>query len=135
MKLVTRDADYAMRALVFIAKSKARIVPVSTLVRELRIPKPFLRKILQILHKEGILKASKGYGGGFELALSPSEMSLGDLLKVFQGPLKLNQCILKKRLCPDRNVCPLKKKIDGIEKYVASKLESVTIASLLKKRD
>ncbi|PIP20215.1 MAG: Rrf2 family transcriptional regulator [Candidatus Omnitrophica bacterium CG23_combo_of_CG06-09_8_20_14_all_40_11] len=133
MKLITRNTDYAVRALCFIANSKARIVPVGTLVKELKIPRPFLRKILQTLHNKGILKASKGYGGGFSLALPVNKIFLVDLIKIFQGPLKLNECIFKKKLCPNRNTCPLKRKIDGIEKYVASKLESITIASLLKR--
>lgn len=114
------------------ARSKEKITSVATLVGSLRMPKPFLRKILQILHKEGILKASKGYGGGFSLALSADKIYLGSLIEIFQGPLRLNQCIFKKKLCPDRKICPLKKKIDDIEKYVVSQLDSVTIKTLLK---
>lgn len=135
MKLITRNTDYAVRALVFIAKSKGKIVPVVTLVKELKIPRAFLRKILQTLHKKGILKSSKGYGGGFSLALPANKICLVDLIGIFQGPLKLNECIFKKKICPDRSICPLKKKIDGIEKYVILKLESVSIESLLKRRD
>lgn len=135
MKLITRNIDYAVRALCFIARSKGKIVSVTTLVEELKIPRPFLRKILQILHKKGVLKASKGYGGGFSLALPANKICLVDLIGIFQGPLKLNECVFKKKICQDRNICSLKKEIDGVEKYAVSKLKSVTIASLLKKRD
>ena len=134
MKLITRDTDYAIRALSCIAAQKGRIVTAKQLVKRLRMPKPFLRKILQILNKKGLLRSYKGKGGGFKLALAPGKIFLVDLMKVFQGPLKLNECIFKKRICPDVKICPLKKKIDSIEKYVFSDLESITIASLLKKR-
>ena len=134
MKLITRDTDYAIRALCCIAAQKGEIVTAKQLVKRLRMPRPFLRKILQILNKKGLLHSYKGKGGGFKLALAPDKIFLVDLMKVFQGPLSLNECIFKKRICPDVKICPLKKRIDFIEKYVFSELESITIASLLKKR-
>jgi len=133
MKLITKDTDYAVKALMYIASFPGRLTSVSNLSEELNIPKPFLRKILQVLHKERILKGSKGYGGGFRLARSADKIYLTDLIEIFQGPLKLNECIFKKKLCPDRKFCFLKKKIDDIEKYVVLKLESITIASLIKR--
>lgn len=116
----------------FLAKRKKEIISVSELVRNLKIPRPFLRKILRILNKEGLLKSYKGKGGGFILAFAPDKILLVDLIKIFQGPVKLNECIFKKIICPSRNICRLKKKIDALERYVVSKLKSITIASLLK---
>lgn len=132
MKLITRNTDYAVRALVFIAKRKEKVVSVSRLVKELNIPRPFLRKILQVLNKKGTLKSYKGQGGGFSLALSPERIMLIDLIKIFQGPLRLNECVFKKRLCANKATCALKKKIDLVEKEVALRIKSINIASLLK---
>lgn len=132
MKLITRDTDYSVRALCFIAKSKNEVVSVSDLVKKLKIPKPFLRKILQILNAEGLLHSYKGLGGGFELARKPEKIFLVDLIRIFQGPLKLNECFFKKKYCPNIGVCPLKKQIDNLEGIVVAKLKSITISSLLK---
>ncbi len=134
MKLITRDTDYAVRALCFIAKSKEKIVPASMLVNKLRIPRPFLRQILQALNKKGILKSYKGLGGGFQLAISPNQIFLVDLIKIFQGPLRLNVCIFKKKICPNKNICMLRAKINIIEKEVILELGSISIASLLNGR-
>lgn len=131
MKLITRDTDYAIRALCFIAKCEKEIVPVSELNRNLRIPGPFLRKILQVLNKKRLLRSYKGKGGGFMLALAPNKIFLADLIEIFQGSLKLNECIFKKRICPDIKICKLKKRIDAIQKYVISELRDITLASLL----
>jgi len=131
MKLITRDTDYAVRALCFIAKCEKEIVPVSELNRNLRIPGPFLRKILQILNKKGLLRSYKGKGGGFMLALAPGKIFLADLIEIFQGSLRLNECIFKKRICPDIKTCKLKKRIDTIQKYVISELKDIALASLL----
>ena len=132
MKLITRNTDYAVRALCFIAKKKEEIVTVSMLTKKLKIPKAFLRKILQILNKNKILRSLKGQGGGFILAVSPDKIFLVDLIEIFQGALKINECIFKKRICPNVKTCLLKKKLDHIERYVVSELESITIASLIR---
>ncbi len=131
MKLITRDTDYALRALCFIAKRKDKIVSAAQLVKELKIPRPFLRKILQILNKKNILKSYKGQGGGFSLAVTPNKILLVDLIEVFQGPLRLNECFFKKMACPNTKTCALRKKINTIERYVIKELKSITLASLL----
>ena len=64
MKLITRDTDYAIRALCCIAKRKETIISVDKLVKQLRIPRPFSRKILQTLNKRKILRSYKGTSGG-----------------------------------------------------------------------
>ncbi len=133
MKLITRDTDYAVRALCFIAQSKKNKVSVGKLVRALKIPGAFLRKILQILNKKKLLRSYKGQGGGFALAKPQDKIVLTDLMKIFQGPLKLNKCIFKKQVCPNIKTCKLKKKIDKIEKYVISELKGITLAYLLEK--
>jgi len=133
MKLITRDTDYAVRALCFITKTKDKIVSVSDLVKDLKIPRPFLRKILQILNRKGILISYKGIGGGFLLAASPNKINLVDLIEIFQGPLRLNECLFKKNICPDKKICTLRQKINGIEKYVISELQSITIATLVRR--
>lgn len=132
MKLITRDTDYALRALVFLAKHKGVKVSVSDLVRELQIPRPFLRKIFQILNKEGILHSSKGSGGGFLLAKPLGEIFLVDLMRILQGEFRLNECFFKKAKCPNIKRCILRKKITNIEKYVISQLKDISLASLLK---
>lgn len=133
MKLITRDTDYAIRALCFIAKREKRLTSAAELVATVKVPRPFLRKILQILNKKGILKSYKGRGGGFTLALTPKRIFLLDLIKIFQGPLIINECLFKKAPCPTAKACKLKRKIDGIQKYVISELKDVTLASLIKR--
>lgn len=131
MKLITRNTDYAVRALRFIAGKKGRVVPVPELVGKLKIPRPFLRKILQRLNREGILKSRKGLGGGFCLARPADRIYLSELIKILQGPVKLNECIFKKKICPDQKKCPLRKKISEVENTAVRKLQAITLAELL----
>jgi Rrf2 family protein len=112
-------------------KSKKNIISVSELVKETKIPRPFLRRILQILHKNKILVGYKGLGGGFKLRLKPEKIYILDLVKIFQKDLKLNECLFKKKICSNIKNCKLKKVIDSIQNYAISKLSSITIKSLL----
>ena len=130
MKLITRDTDYAIRALAYIAGHQERIVSATELVRQIRMPRPFLRKILQNLDKKGLLKSYKGKGGGFALAVPPDEISILGLIKIFQGPFKLNECFFKKHLCPNTKDCGLKRRIDRIEKYVLKELAAINLGYL-----
>lgn len=132
MKLINRDTDYAVKALLYIAKKNPERISVSELVNTLDIPKPFLRKTLQTLNRECVLKSSKGKGGGFVLAVPPKKILLTRLIEIFQNPVKLTECIFREKICSDIGTCPLKKRIDSIEQTVISELESITIESLLK---
>ncbi|MFH1369362.1 MAG: Rrf2 family transcriptional regulator [Elusimicrobiota bacterium] len=130
MKLLTRDTDYAIRALCFIAKRKGGVVNAAELVAGLKIPRPFMRKILQELNKEGILKSYKGKGGGFELNADPSKITVSDLIDVFQGSVNFRECMFKKKRCPNIYICPLRSKLGEIEEYALAKFKGITIKSL-----
>ena len=133
MKLITRDTDYAIRALSCIAGSGKAMVSASDLVTELGIPRPFLRKILQALNKAGILKSSKGKGGGFSLEIGPGDITVFRLIEIFQGPFELNEHVFRGDVCPNLRICELKRKLDSIERDVVKELKAITIRSLIKK--
>jgi Rrf2 family protein len=133
MKLITRDTDYAIRALAYIACHKEKLVSVTELVEALHIPRPFLRKILQVLNRRKVLRSLRGVGGGFSLVRKPKEIFLTDIIGIFQGEFQLNECLFRKKLCPQVKTCFLRKKIVSIEKFVIAQLKSVTLASLLRK--
>ena len=132
MKLITRETDYAARALIHMAEYKRKVVSVTELVNSLKIPRPFLRKILQVLNSKGLLHSYKGKGGGFILAKPANKIFLVDLIRIFQGPIKLNECMMKKRICSNRDSCILRSKIGEVENQVISRVKNITIASLLR---
>ncbi|MFH1459013.1 MAG: Rrf2 family transcriptional regulator [Candidatus Omnitrophota bacterium] len=132
MKMITRDTDYAIRALGCIAQTKERIVTVSHLQKELAMPRSFLRKILQLLTKKGLLRSAKGKGGGFSLDKNADKITIFDVIEIFQGPLKLNKHVFKGKICPAIEACIFKKKLDIIEGNLINEFKAITIKSLLK---
>lgn len=131
MKLITRDTDYAVRALRVIAQSKEKMISTGYLEEKLGVPRTFLRKILQLLQKAGILNSTKGNQGGFILARSAQKISLLDLVKVFQGDFCVSECVFLKKPCTQKSRCPLRSELKKIEDYALKRLGAVTLKSLL----
>lgn len=132
MKLITRDSDYAIRALCCIAAVKG-LVSVRFLSQKLDMPYPFLRKILQVLTQAGLLFSVKGRRGGFKLTKSSKKISILDVTKAFQGEFSLTEHTFKGRVCPRVKICKLKEQLDGFEKDLQNKLKKITIDSIIEK--
>ena len=131
MKLITREIDYAVRALKYIAESGRNRIPVTELVDMLGITRPMLRRIMQKMAKDHIVESYKGNNGGFSLNKRPEDVYLIDLVQVFQGKFSMNECVLNREICPNRDSCILKRKIDDIEKDVKKRLQSISLSSLM----
>lgn len=131
MNLLTRKTDYAVKTLLTIARSK-RTLSAQELTEKLSMPRAFLRGILQELAAAGILNSSRGVSGGFSLCIPAERITLASVMKIFQDKVSFNECIFKKKICPDRSSCPLRKEILSIESSVIKRLKSITLASLMK---
>jgi Rrf2 family protein len=130
MKFVTRDTDYALRALICMAKLNAGIATVDDIAAKEKLPKVFLRRILQKLAEKKILASYKGSSGGFKFLSDPKKLRVTDVMKVFQGDIDLTNCLLKGKACPNRPICSLRKKIRTINSTVIKELDKITIESL-----
>ncbi|MDD5644984.1 MAG: Rrf2 family transcriptional regulator [bacterium] len=134
MKLLTRDTDYAVRALIFICKAGRRregaTVTADEIIKALKLPKALLRKSLQTLSKNKILISGRGKRGGFSLSKHPSKINIVDIITIFQGPVNFTNCLLRNTPCPNRRMCKVRKKILNLSKYVSSALEKITLSSL-----
>jgi len=133
-KLVTRNTDYAVRALCYMAargKREEGVTSVTELVKEMGMPRPFLRKILQKLNTAKLLISQKGKGGGFKLAKPAEKIFITEVMQIFQGPFKINDCMFKRKICPNRKGCFLRRKLEAIEEYAVAQLKGVTIKEVL----
>jgi len=130
MKFVTRDTDYALRALIYMAKLNGRMATVEEIAAKGKLPKVFLRRILQKLAGKKMLSSHKGKTGGFGFLLKPADIKVTDVMKIFQGEIDLTNCLLKGKACPNRGICSLRKKIKTISSVVVKELDKITIKSL-----
>ena len=132
MKLLTKDTDYAVRAIVNLARNTEGYRSSRKIALEEGIPLQFLRRILQKLTKEGLVVSREGVHGGVRLNAQPGDIRVSDIIKIFQGDIELSECMFRKRLCSQRATCVLRARIKTIEQMVTREFEKVTIATLVK---
>jgi Rrf2 family protein len=91
---ITRQADYAIRAVRYLAKQAPdKRSATSTVAREMKIPPSFLAKIISQLSIAGLLQTSRGARGGVVLARPAGEISMLDVVEAIDGPIRLNECV------------------------------------------
>ena len=134
MKLITKDTDYAIRALVFMGEKEKNIFNVRNLSEELKISHQFLRRLLQVLSKNRILRSVKGKGGGFSLNKKPGEIFLSELVGIFQVKMELKNCMVKDERCPNFQSCLLSRKLDRIEQIIEKEIGNLSIENLIGKK-
>lgn len=91
---ITRAADYAVRVMVHLSSVRPGVrVQRSVLVEVSEAPESFLSKVLQRLVGSGLITSRRGGGGGFQLAVSPREISVLAVVEAIDGPIRLNLCV------------------------------------------
>ena len=103
---ITRQADYAIRAVRYLAKQGPnQRSATSTVAQEMKIPPSFLAKIISQLSIAGLLHTSRGARGGVTLARDAKEISLLDVVEAIDGPILLNECVGDPADCEFSNDC------------------------------
>lgn len=131
MKLVTKQSDYAVRALLGLARADGQYLSARALAAQERIPLAFLRRILQVLAVAGIIATREGVGGGVRLAKRPAQIRLSDVIRLMQGPLQLTECLFRQRLCHNRSQCVLRHRILRIEQLVTREFDAISLQTLI----
>ncbi|MDT8440234.1 MAG: Rrf2 family transcriptional regulator [Desulfuromonadales bacterium] len=106
--IITRATEYAIRAVLHMSRQpRGQIVYKKDICKEQEITPAFLTKILQPLIKAGIVGSQRGVGGGFFLAREPAQITILDVLKAEEGPVYLNQCLVREGNCNREFFCPV----------------------------
>ena len=105
---ITRQADYAVRAILHLAQNGHQRMATSVIAEEQRIPPSFLAKIVSQLSIAGLLHTSRGAHGGVTLARSARDITLLEVIEAIDGPIQLNECVTEESICTFLDVCPLR---------------------------
>lgn len=99
------------------------------------IPVKFLEQILLSLRHAGLLASKRGAGGGYTLLKAASEVSVAEVLRVFDGPLALVACAadrpVERCTCPDPRTCPLRQTMTELRRDLTALFESRTLEDML----
>ena len=88
MNIINKNTDYALRALLEISKSPSTFITSRKISEIQGIPLQYIRNILQVLVREGIIESKEGATGGGRDRKSPPKKKIKDIINYFQGEKK-----------------------------------------------
>ena len=131
---ITRQADYALRAMVYLAQMEPNTrAATSQIAEEQRIPPSFLAKIISQLSIAGLIHTSRGARGGVSLARPPEAISVLEVVEAIDGPLMLNECSQDSNSCPFGDSCPLRPLWCETQSEMVNSLRKTTFAAVLER--
>jgi Rrf2 family transcriptional regulator, cysteine metabolism repressor len=133
MKLTSRS-EYALLALIYLARNDSSdYVTVETIANAQGIPVRFLEQILLALKRARYVLSSKGQHGGFRLAKAADEISLAQIIRLFDGALAPTESVSEYfyESTPIEKEAKVVEVFKGIRDYVSKKLEETTVADMV----
>ena len=135
--MLSKRAKYAIKALLALAEhGREEPMRIADLAREEHIPAKFLELILLVLKHQGILQSRKGKGGGYLLARDPKDIYLGQIVRMFDGPLAPVPCASQTAYvpcadCPNEAVCGVHLAMKAVRDATAQVLDGTSLATLM----
>jgi Rrf2 family cysteine metabolism transcriptional repressor len=127
----TKRADYGLMAIHYIAShGDEGAVSAKRIAEEFHIPAERLAKILQRLAKKQLVESHNGPKGGYMLTRGPGEITVGQVLKALEGPVRIVSCMADSDDCPQFSRCNLRRPVQKIQKSITYLLDSMTLAEL-----
>jgi len=135
---ISKKGEYALKALIELAINYDKGVT-ATLINEIaeqeNIPPKYLEQILLNLKNAGILISKRGVGGGYALSRSPKEISLGEIIRIVDGPLAPLDCVSKSRHlnCPDEPYCGLYSVMLDVRNAISNIVDNICLDDIAKR--
>ena len=136
---LSKKGEYAVRALVEIGfESHLRpgsLIQISTVAQRTNIPEKFLEQILLALRNGGVLRSKRGVEGGYSLAKPSDQITLGEVIRLLDGPLAPIPCVsvtaYERCSCPDEESCGLHIAMKQVRDAIAGILDAYQLSRLI----
>ena len=125
--------DYAIRIVVYLA-TVGESTSGAEISRVMAIPPKYLREIAKKLLAAEIICSTQGAKGGYELARSPRDITLADIIGTMEGTTRINRCLEADHYCSRKATgdCPVRKFYQLIQSCVDSSFADMTVERLLR---
>jgi len=128
----TKRADYGLMAVHYIASHGEGVaVSAKRIAEEFHIPQERLAKILQRLAKKRLIASHNGPKGGYMLTRAPGEMTVGQVLRALEGPIRIVSCMAATDDCPQYARCNLRRPVQKIQDSISFVLDTMTLSELV----
>ncbi len=128
---ISSRCEYGLRAMVYLAgHDSGRPVPLPEIAAGESIPAPFLERILARLREAGLVKATRGVSGGYQLARSAADVAVGDVVTALEGPLSLVGCVPDDGACARVDSCASRIVWRRLDSAISGALNGITLEDL-----
>ena len=129
---LSKLTDYGLVLMAHMAQNQDRVLHTARdLAAESRLPLPTVSKLLKELVQGRLLVSHRGIRGGYSLARKPREISVAEVISVFEGPIALTECSTEiSGMCDLEPCCPIKDNQRIISQAVRGALEKVMLSDL-----
>src|SRR5664280_502387 len=132
---VSKETDYALRSLfTLVDHFGGAPIPIRELARRNDVPKRFLEQIMLDLKAQGWVDSTAGIRGGYVLAKSPAKITMGEVVRHFDGILAPIDCVSVAgyKRCSQEPVCRFRRVFLDVRNYVAGVMDRSTLADVAK---
>jgi len=131
MKLSTRSR-YGTRILFELARQLGdRPIQVSEIAKIQKIPAKYLEQLIRTLKQADLVKSVRGSKGGHQLNKDPREITIGQIVRLFEGQTDLVSCVSSPKRCKMSHECRVRRVWIEATEALYEKLDGITIADLL----
>jgi len=132
--LVSKKCQYGLRAIFDLCR-RARRRPVKTaeIAKAQAIPRRFLEAILSQLKQAGFVASQRGNEGGYVMARSPEELTVGEVIRFIEGPIGPVGCVADdlQDKCPLYGDCVLLPMWEKVRKAILEVYDNTTFQDLV----
>lgn len=131
---ISKKTDYALRVLfTLVERWGDGPVSMTELARKNDVPKRFLEHIMLDLKKQGWVQSSPGRKGGYELARDPREISMGQIVRYFDGILAPIGCVSVSHheSCSQSPTCRFRRLLLEVRNLTAAYMDNSSLAQVL----
>ena len=133
---LSKRGEYGLRAMIVLTGDpktdpEPPMIMIKDIAKRENISIKFLGQILVALKNGGLLHSKMGIGGGYYLAKPPSEITLGQIIRILDGPIAPIKCVSQIAYepcdCPDEDLCGLRMVMFDVREAMVNILDKTTL--------
>jgi len=134
---LSKRGEYGLRAMIDLASwtQDGRVISIKAIAERENIPVKFLEQILLAMKNGGLVNSRMGASGGYYLAKPAAQITLGQIIRLLDGPLAPIRCVSQMAYepcsCPDERTCGLRSVMFDVRNAIADILDHQTLADVV----
>ena len=139
--MISKKSKYALKALEALGEkpnSAEQPLLIAEIAKEKQIPRKFLETILLDLKNHGVLRSKMGKGGGYYLARAAEKITLGEVVRILEGPLAPLPCLSRMAYkkcegCMDETHCGIRLVFKDVHEATLKILDMTSLQDMIDK--